>query len=93
MDGEFNARPVVIKEDGSEMIKQNNEGVSTFFPKSWNKGKILEEVEFAIENNYGKIPNKPNGNEYYGYTRDGNFKIHFYLNSNGQINSYFPSMN
>lgn len=87
----FEANPVVIKPDGTEIIKGNNGGVSSFFPQNWDKNRILDEVEYAIENNYGRIPTNINGNEFYGFSRDGNVEIHFYYNeNNGSINSFFP---
>ena len=32
----FEAKPVVIKSDGSEINKGNNRGVSSFFPQNWD---------------------------------------------------------
>lgn len=52
--------------------------------------RILDEVEHAITNNHGKVPNNPNGTEYFGKSRDNKVEIHFYYNSDGSINSYFP---
>ena len=86
----FEANPVVIKADGSEMIKANNQGVSSFFPENWDKNKILDEVEHAIANNHGRIPEKPTGTEYFGFSKDGKVEIHFYLKADGSIDSYFP---
>ncbi len=86
----FEAKPVIIKADGSEIIKANNQGKSSFFPTNWSKNKILDEVEHAISNNHGRLPEKPNGNEYFGFSKDGKVEIHFYLNSDGSIGSYFP---
>jgi hypothetical protein len=81
----------VIKfQNGAEAIKLNNGGKSTFFPDSWNEAKVLEEVEYAIQNNYGKDLNSRNPNEYFGFSSDGKVEIHFYLNSDGSIGSYFP---
>lgn len=89
-NGVYEANPIIKLQNGSELVKINNAGKSTFFPDTWNEQKILDEVEYAIVNNHGKLPTKPNGNEYFGYSSDGKVKIHFYLNSDGSIGSYFP---
>lgn len=86
----FEANPVVIKSDGTEIVKVNNQGKSSFFPKNWNRNKILDEVEYAIANNHGRIPEKPTGTEYFGFSQDGRVEIHFYLNNDGTIGPYFP---
>lgn len=86
----FEAKPVVIKVDGSEIVKANNQGVSSFFPKNWDKNKILDEVEHAITNNYGRDLMSTNPREYFGFSRDGKVEIHFYYNTDGSIGSYFP---
>ncbi len=89
-NGVYEANPVIKLQNGTELVKTNNAGKSTFFPDAWNEAKVLDEVEYAIANNHGKLPTKPNGNEYFGYSRDGKVKIHFYLNADGSIGSYFP---
>jgi hypothetical protein len=89
-NGVYEANPVIKLQNGTELVKTNNAGKSTFFPDTWNEAKVLDEVEYAISNNQGKIPTKPNGNEYFGLSRDGKVEIHFYYNTNGTISSYFP---
>ena len=86
----FQAKPVVIKADGSELVKANNQGMSSFFPEDWDKNKILDEVEYAIANNHGRDLTSTNPNEYFGFSRDGKVEIHFYHNADGSIGSYFP---
>ena len=49
--GVYEATPVIILEDGTEIIKRNNRGRSTFFPNEWSEERILQEVEHAITNN------------------------------------------
>ncbi len=89
-NGVYEANPVIKLQNGTELVKTNNAGKSTFFPDTWNETKVLDEVEYAIANSHGKIPTKPNGNEYFGLSRDGKVEIHFYYNTNGTISSYFP---
>jgi hypothetical protein len=89
--GVYEAQPVIKMPNGEEYIKLNNNGKSTFFPDSWDETKILDEVEYSIINNQGQFPNGA-PNEYYGYSKNGKVKIHFYLNPNGNINSFFPSL-
>ena len=94
-NGVYESNPVIILDDGTELVKTNNRGKSTFFPDDWDEARILEEVEYAITNNHGRVltPNAVR-NEYFGYSRDGKVKIHFYLNNNNNsINSYFPVIN
>ena len=81
---------VIIKTDGTEIIKGNNQGISSFFPKNWNKNRILDEVEYTIVNNHGRDLTSTNPNEYFGFSRDGKVEIHFYNNPDGTIGSYFP---
>ena len=88
--GVYEAEPIIKMPNGDEYIKLNNKGKSTFFPDSWSQNKVLDEVEHAIKNNHGKLPEKPNGNEYYGFSSNGKVEIHFYLNKDGSIGSYFP---
>lgn len=89
-NGVYEAKPILNLGNGAELGKVNNGGISSFFPDNWNELKILDEVEFAIANNHGKIPSKPNGNEYYGFSNDGAVEIHFYLKQDGTLGSYFP---
>lgn len=89
-DRVYEAKPVIVLSNGSEIVKSNNRGVSSLFPDSWPESKIIEEVEYAIKNNKGKIPEKPNGNEFYGMSSDGKVEIHFYYDIDGSIRSYFP---
>jgi hypothetical protein len=92
-NGVYEANPVIILDNGTELVKTNNAGKSTFFPDSWDEAKILDEVEHAIANNHGRIPANPNGNTYYGYSVDGTVEIRFFLKSDGTIPSYFPKKN
>ncbi|RZS92436.1 EndoU domain-containing protein [Aquimarina brevivitae] len=94
----YEGQPIIIIENIA-YVKTNGKiveyepgkfaGTSTFFPENWSITKILQEVEYAIQNNRGKVPGN-NKNEYYGFSEDGNVEIHFYLNQNGEIGSYFP---
>jgi hypothetical protein len=88
--GVYEAEPVIIMPDGTEYIKLNNRGKSTFFPDEWDREKILSEVEYAIRNNHGRDLTSTASNEFYGFSSDGKVEIHFYLGSDGSINSFFP---
>ncbi|NOS90692.1 MAG: hypothetical protein HOP30_02110 [Cyclobacteriaceae bacterium] len=93
-NGVYEANPVIKLQNGTELVKTNNAGKSTFFPDAWNEAKILDEVEYAIANNNGKYdPTKPGSNEYFGLSSDGKVEIHFYYMSDGAIGSYFPAKN
>ena len=85
--GVYEATPVIILEDGTEIIKRNNRGRSTFFPDDWSEERILQEVEHAITNNYGKKPDKRN--TYMGKSKDGKVTINFFYEE-GEITSYYP---
>ena len=96
----FEGQPVITI-GGMDYVKTNgimveyapgkHGGTSSFFPKNWDEARILDEVEHAIANNHGKInPTIPSGNEYFGFSKDGKVEIHFYLNQDGSINSFFP---
>lgn len=86
--GVYEATPVIILEDGTEIVKENNRGRSTFFPDDWDEERILKEVEHAIENNQGKFEG---GSliEHIGTSSSG-IEIHFYY-TNGELLSYFPA--
>ncbi len=98
-DEVFEGQPIIAL-NGKEYVKTNGQpiveystgkygGTSTFFPENWNNSKILDEVEYAIANNHGVAPGN-NPSEYFGFSRDGKVEIHFYLNNDGTIGSYFP---
>ncbi|MBB6460304.1 EndoU domain-containing protein [Flammeovirga kamogawensis] len=99
-DQVFSGQPVILK-DGKEYVKTNGRiveyetgkfgGTSTFFPENWNNARVLEEVEYAIKNNHGVAPSN-NPTEYFGFSKNGKVEIHFYLNSDGSIGSYFPKL-
>jgi len=91
-NGVYEANPVIVMPDGTEYVKLNNGGKSSFFPDSWDRARILDEVEYAVANNHGRYVGG-SANEYYGLSRDGTVEIHFYLNiNNGNINSFFPKL-
>ncbi|MCH4832596.1 EndoU domain-containing protein [Flavobacterium columnare] len=98
-DEVFEGQPIItingkeyVKTNGQPIVEYSNGkygGTSTFFPENWNNSKILDEVEYAIANNHGVAPGN-NPSEYFGFSRDGKVEIHFYLNTDGTIGSYFP---
>jgi hypothetical protein len=90
VDRVYEAEPVIIGADGIEIGKINNSGKSTMFPDNWTESKIKQEVQYAIENNFGKDLSSSNPREYYGLSSDGKVQINFYYNSDGSIGSYFP---
>lgn len=90
INGVYSAKPKIRDSTAvpaKDFIKANNGGKSTFFPDSWSKLKIKQEVEYAVLHNHGKV----GGTEYKGYSKDGAVEIHFYYSSN-KIGSYFPVM-
>lgn len=98
----FEGQPIITI-NGKDYVKTNGQplveytpgkygGTSTFFPENWSNSKILDEVEFAIANNHGVAPGN-NPSEYFGFSKDGKVEIHFYLNNDGTIGSYFPKKN
>lgn len=76
---------VFVKEGGNWIPKLTNEGYSTFFPKSWGKNKILNEISNAYKNK--KLVG---GNEWKGFSSNGKIEIRLYLNKEGNIISAFP---
>ena len=85
--GVYEATPVIILEDGTEIIKRNNRGRSTFFPDDWSEERILQEVQYAVIHNQGKFKGGP-PEEYWGFSSSG-IEIHFYY-VEGEIRSFFP---
>jgi hypothetical protein len=87
----YRAKVFAKDENGIEYQKTGGGGVSTFFPDSWDRARILDEVEHAVENNRGLLDPLHPRKGYFGFSKDGNIKINFYYNqSTGAINSYFP---
>ncbi|WP_143315114.1 EndoU domain-containing protein [Clostridium sp. HBUAS56017] len=67
------------------VLKTTNNGVSSFFPKSWSAQDIVDGINKAYNNRIFK-----SGNEFYGYTSNG-MKIKMYIDSNtNKIISAFP---
>lgn len=52
-----------------------------YFMETFNK------IKFNLSNN---VPSQNNTNLIYGPSKDGKVEIHFYLNNDGSIGSYFP---
>ena len=75
------------------MIKLNNQGNSTFFPKNWTDARIKEEVEHAVRYNKGLKNNLDPRQGYYGMSKDGSIEIRFYYDDvTKEIGSYFPQL-
>lgn len=92
-EGVYEGKVFAKGPDGKEIMKSGNGGKSTFFPDHWDEARILDEVEFAVKNNKGQVPNGAS-NQYFGFSKDGKIKIEFYYNeTTGAINSFFPSLN
>jgi len=93
--GVYDGQPI-IKLDGKEYVKTNGTfveyepgkwgGTSTFFPKEWSDARIIEEVEYAVENNHGLV--EESSSLYYGFSKDGIIEIRFAFNSNGKGTYY-----
>ena len=66
------------------MAKAGNKGYSSFFPDSWSKDKVKVEISNAF-NNKAFV----RGNEYKGYSVDGNIEIRMYLEPDGTLISSF----
>ena len=62
------------------MPKSNNFGVTSLFPRSWDKEKIMQEIAYSrwklTTSNY------ISGNEWHGFSSSGSVKIGMYLGSN-----------
>ena len=68
--------------------------MSSFFPDSWNRKRIQEEVEFAVKNNKGLVESKSPADWIWWYSKDGSFKIQIqYDPKNWKISSFFPVFN
>jgi hypothetical protein len=89
----YRAKVFAKDENGIEYQKTGGGGVSTFFPDSWDRARILDEVEHAVENNRGNYDaNKPHEG-YFGHSKDDSITIRFYYDEKTEaIGSYFPSL-
>ena len=46
--------------------------------------------EHQAGRNHGRYSSGTSPNEYFGFSRNGKVRIHFYLRTDGVISSYFP---
>ncbi len=75
--------------DGTQWVDKGGGGVSSFFPSSWSKQKILEETALAFK----KAKDNPStywtgsGNAYDVQSSDGSMTIRFFYGVNGEINT------
>ncbi len=75
--------------DGTQWVSKNGGGVSSFFPSTWSKQKILEETALAFK----KAQDNPSiywtgsGNAYDVLSSDGSLKIRFFYGVNGETNT------
>ena len=85
----YNAKVYAKDSNWNEIMKK---WYSTFFPDSWDRKRIMEEVEYAVRNNSGKY-NWPGAwpNEYFWISKSW-IQINFYLDKNWWIISYFPKI-
>jgi hypothetical protein len=91
-EGVYEAKVFAKGPNGIEIPKSGNQGKSTFFPDDWDEARILEEVEHAVRNNKGLVPDAA-PNQYFGFSKNGRIKIEFYYDElTGNINSFFPSL-
>jgi hypothetical protein len=85
-NGTFKAKIKVKNADGVWIAKTTNGGFSTFFPNTWSKEKVIEEIMDAFENRK-LVPGTQS--EFAGFTAE-EMEIRMYINSDGQITSAFP---
>lgn len=88
--GVYDGQPVLYM-NGKEYVKINGTfveyepeklgGTSTFFPEGWTNERIIEEVEYAVQNNHGLVQGSTS--LYYGFSKDGLIEIRFAFNANG----------
>nr|WP_232037772.1 EndoU domain-containing protein [Serratia rubidaea] len=79
--GVYRGKVEVFNPQTGQWVQKGPE--STFFPKSWNRQKVLTEIKGAHNN--ATI----NGSRWEGVSPSG-VKIGGYLDSNGNINTAFP---
>jgi hypothetical protein len=87
----YNAK-ITIKTDNWDLVKWWNDWISTMYPDSWDRQKIIDEVSYAIKNKEGKYEwPDAKADEFYWYTQWW-IQINFYINSDGTLGSYFPKL-
>ncbi|MGE7219250.1 EndoU domain-containing protein [Priestia koreensis] len=65
---------------------RRKDGISTFFPKDWDRVQVLNAINEAYENK--QLLNR-RSRSYVGTTSDG-LKIKMYVNTEGKISTAFP---
>ena len=86
-NGLYKVKVSVKDATGKYIEKITNDGYSTFFPENWDQIRVLDEINHAVRISKR---NFIQGNEYWGFAKDGTTKIHYYLRSDGTIISAFP---
>ena len=82
----YNAKVFAKDKNWNEIMKK---WYSSFFPDSWDRKIIMEEVEYAVRNNEWHI--KWTRNTYKWISKSW-IEIHFYLEKDWRISSYFPNI-
>lgn len=84
----FKAKPQLKYKNGQWIDKMDNGGYSSFFPNSWTKDRIMEEIAFAWKNR--KIIDQSKLYEFTGKTTTGQYII--FIERNGEIKTVFPKL-
>ena len=85
-NGAFEAEVELIDQAGN-VVPKKGAGKSTFFPPSWSKEKIMQEIERAHAN---KVFKTGSNNTYIGTASDGS-SIQMFVDGAGKIISAFPT--
>ncbi|NBL66084.1 hypothetical protein GV828_12835 [Flavobacterium sp. NST-5] len=83
----FKAKPQLKYKNGQWIDKMDNGGYSSFFPSSWTKDRIMEEIAFAWKNR--NLIDEVKG-LYRGFTSTGQELI--ICIKNGEIKTVFPKL-
>ena len=83
---------VEVKDEKWNFIKKSwNSWSSSFFPDSWDRKRIAEEVKFAVENNKGLVDKKFPEKWVYWKSKDWSFNIQIQMDiKTWKISSFFP---
>lgn len=88
----YTAKVFANDKNGKEILKSWWNGRSTFFPNSWSKEKIMDEVEHAIKNNEGKaFPSwsTREQNIYKWFSKDWELEINFVIYE-WKLETFYP---
>lgn len=86
-----NGKKNKIKDENGNLIEKSwNNWDSSFFPDNWDRKRIQEEVEHAINNHRWFVNNSKQTDWIYWTSKDWSFNIQIQMSEDWKISSFYP---